>query len=222
MDNTSAPDALVARAVEQLYTAAIADVLDQIGLREQALSSAIAPLNGTDRLFGRALPVLAEPTDEIGEEPYRKELEAVNALQAGDVLVAVVADDVRCGFWGELLTTAALANSARGAVIDGYTRDSHAIARMAFPVFARGCNPLDSKGRSQVVNWGEPVICGGIRVTRDDYLFGDRDGVVVIPESEIEQVLRLALAKAGEETAMRTALRGGMGVLAAYDRYGIL
>jgi 4-hydroxy-4-methyl-2-oxoglutarate aldolase len=103
----------------------------------------------------------------------------------------------------------------------GRTRPS-SIGRMSFPVFARGCSPLDSKGRSEVVSWGESVRCGGIEVSRGDYVFADPDGVIVVPRVGVEEVLQLALVKAREETAMRAALRDGMGILAAYERYGIL
>jgi 4-hydroxy-4-methyl-2-oxoglutarate aldolase len=211
------------REVTALYAAVIADVLDELGFREQAMDPAIRPLPGVSRLFGRAFTVRAETTAEIPEEPYRAELEAVDALVDGDVVVAAVeGEHGPSGFWGELLTTAALSRGGRGAVVDGYTRDSEAIAALGYSLFARGSSPLDSKGRSEVIGYGEPVRCGGVLVATGDLVFGDQDGVVVIPEDAAEKVFALALDKVGRESEMRVALRGGMGVIEAYDRFGVL
>lgn len=208
--------------VEQLYAAVVADVLDERGLRHQSLAPGIAPLGADQRLFGRALTVLAADTFEEPAEPYRRELEAVDALRDGDVLVSTVLGAGECGFWGELLSVAALSRGARGAIIDGYTRDSQAIRALDFPLFARGCCPLDSKGRSDVISYGTPIDCGGVRVHTGDYVFGDADGVVVIPGAIVEEVLTDALAKVSAESEMRKALRAGMGVIDAYERYGVL
>ena len=205
-----------------VHAAAIADILDELGLRRQSLSPEIQPLLPDSRVFGRALTVLAGSTWVKADEPYRKELEAVDALRAGDVLVATVMGSETCGFWGELLTTAALANGATGAVIDGYTRDSPAIREMGFPLFARGASPLDSHGRSEVIRYAEPIECGGVRVETGDYLFGDSDGLVVIPADRVAEVLDAASQKIGVEGEMRKALRQGMPVMDAYDKFGVL
>jgi 4-hydroxy-4-methyl-2-oxoglutarate aldolase len=210
------------RGVEKLYTAVLADILDSLGYRHQAIDPGIAALDPLSSTFGRALTVRAEADDEIAADPYRKELEAVDALQDGDILVGVVDGETTCGFWGGLLTAAAQSKGARGVVIDGYTRDSMAIVNAGFPVFARGCSPLDSKGRCQVVTFGEPVLCGGVEVSTGDHVFCDRDGVVVIPASVLTDVLAAAREKADVESDMHRALLGGMGVIEAYDRYGVL
>lgn len=208
--------------LDSVHAAAIADILDELGLRRQTLSPEIQPLAPDTRIFGRAMTVLATSTWTKPEDPYRKELEAVDALQAGDVFVATVLGPETCGFWGELLTTAALANGATGAVIDGHTRDSGAIREMDFPLFARGNSPLDSHGRSEVVRFGEPIECGGVRIETGDYLFGDSDGLVVIPAARVDEVIAAAAAKIGVEGEMRKALLGGMPVMDAYDKYGVL
>lgn len=210
------------KGLDSVHAAAIADILDELGLRQQTLSPEIQPLAPDARIFGRAMTVLATSTWTKPEEPYRKELEAVDALQAGDVFVATVLGPETCGFWGELLTTAALSSRATGAVIDGHTRDSGAIREMDFPLFARGNSPLDSHGRSEVVRFGEPIACGGVRIETGDYLFGDSDGLVVIPATRADEVIAAAAAKVGVEGEMRKALRGGMPVMDAYDKYGVL
>ena len=141
---------------EKLFSAVIADALDACGYRDQILRHDIRPLFPDAVVVGRALTVLSVDVYEIPDEPYKLELEAVDALKAGDVLVAQTNGTTRSSLWGELLSTAAEARGARGAVIDGFTRDSQAIADMGFPLFVRGIAPYDSKGRSDVIAYNTP------------------------------------------------------------------
>jgi 4-hydroxy-4-methyl-2-oxoglutarate aldolase len=207
---------------EKLYSAVIADILDDLGFRWQALSHDVRPVDPSYTLVGRAYTILATDVYEMPEEPYLKELEAVDSLSAGDVVVATTNGSTSCGLWGELLSTAAASKGARGAVIDGLTRDSAAIMRMGFPVFARGYSPLDSKGRAEVIAHGGRIRCGDAVVATGDIVFGDHDGVVVIPAEVADQVLPRALEKASGEDSMKRALQNGMGIMEAYEKYGIL
>jgi regulator of RNase E activity RraA len=207
---------------ETLYTAVIADVLDDLGLRNQALNADIRPIDPSVKLMGRAYTVLATDVYEMPDEPYVKELEAVDALTEGDVVLANTNGSTSCALWGELLSTAAVSKGARGAVIDGFTRDSSAILEMNFPVFVRGYYPLDAKGRLEVIGHGTPIQCGGIAVSPGDLVFGDRDGVVIIPQEVAREALLKAADKVTGENEMRRALQKGMGVMEAYQEYGIL
>jgi regulator of RNase E activity RraA len=206
----------------ELYSAVIADILDDFDLRSQAMRHDIRPIDPSFKLMGRAYTVLATDVYELREDPYLRELEAVDALSEGDVVVATTNGSLSCGLWGELLSTAAMSKGARGAVIDGATRDSSAILEMDFPVFVRGYSPLDSKGRTEVLAHGVPIRCGGVAVRTGDVVFGDHDGVVVIPGKVATEVLAMAAEKVSGENEMRRALRGGMGIMEAYRRYGIL
>lgn len=212
----------LAEVQEKLYSAVIADVLDEFGLRHQVMSQDIRPIHPSFTLVGRAFTVLAVDVYEIPENPYEKELEAVDNLSKGDILVATTNGSTSSGFWGELLSTAAVSKGARGAVIDGLTRDSRQIMDMGFPVFTRGYNPLDSKGRLDVISYATTLRCGGVEVSTGDIIFGDHDGVVVIPKGVAQEVLPKALEKAEGENGMRRALQQGMGVVEAYREYGIL
>jgi 4-hydroxy-4-methyl-2-oxoglutarate aldolase len=205
-----------------LYTAVVADILDAKGYMDQALDPSIRPLASATTLFGRALTVQARHVSEMPEQPFLNELRAVDALSPGDIFVGAVDGEEPCGFWGELLSTAAVGKGARGAVIDFYARDTAAVATMGFPVFARGCCPLDSLGRTDVVHFGEPIDCAGVHVTTGDYVIGDGDGVVVIPAQLAEEVVSEALDKVSREGEMRRALQSGMGPIEAYERYGVL
>jgi 4-hydroxy-4-methyl-2-oxoglutarate aldolase len=212
----------LAEMQEKLYSAVIADILDEFGYRHQAMSQNIRPIDPSFTLMGKAFTALAVDVYEIPENPYEKELEAVDNLSEGDILVATTNGSTSSGFWGELLSTAATSKGARGAVIDGLTRDSRQIIDMGFPVFTRGYSPLDSKGRLDVISYGTPIRCGGVEVSTGDIIFGDHDGVVVIPESVAQEVLPKALEKVEDETGMRQALQQGMGVVEAFREHKIL
>ncbi len=207
---------------EKLYSAVIADILDDVGLRNQVLNPDIRPIDPAFKVVGRAYTILATDTVEIPDDPYIKELEAVDGLTEGGVAVATTAGSTSAALWGELLSTAATSKGARGAVIDGFTRDSAGIIEMGFPVFAGGYSPLDSKGRIEVIAHGVPIRCGGVEVSSGDIVFGDRDGVVIVPEDTAREVLLKATDKVEGESNMRRALQQGMGIVEAYREYGIL
>src|SRR4051794_39252589 len=121
---------------DQLYSAVLADVLDSLGHRTSALPPSLRPLKPEWRLFGRAATLSAVPVATAPADPYAVELQCIDALRPGDVLVATMNGDRGSALWGELLSTAARARGAAGAVIDGLTRDAAKIVLMDFPVFA--------------------------------------------------------------------------------------
>ena len=207
---------------QKLFSAVIADALDGCGYRDQILRHDIRPLYPDAVAVGRALTVLSVDVYDIPDDPYKLELEAVDALKPGDVMVAQTNGTTRSSLWGELLSTVAEVRGARGAVIDGFTRDSQAIAAMEFPLFVRGIAPYDSKGRSDVIAYDIPIECGGVKVCPGDLVFGDFDGVVVVPRAVEDQVLKAAFEKAAEEKEVREALKNGMSATAAFQKYGIL
>lgn len=206
----------------ELFSAVIADALDAAGFRNQIMRHDIRPLFPEAIAVGRAMTVLSVDVYHIPEEPYKLELEAVDALKTGDVLVAQTNGSVRSSLWGELLTTAATVRGARGAVIDGFTRDALSITRMKFPLFVRGIAPFDSKGRSDVIAYGVPVECGGVRVEPGDIVFGDNDGIVAIPRSVEKTVIEAAFEKVRGERIVKLALENGMSATDAFRKYGIL
>ena len=128
------------------------------------------------------------------------------------------------GIWGELMTNAAIARGARGAIIDGAIRDITQIKQLSdrFMIFTKGRNPLDSKGRCLVADYNRPVECDGVRVCPGDLLFADIDGIVVVPEKLVEEVTQKAFEKIAGENLVRDALRSGMLLRDAFAKYGIL
>ncbi len=207
---------------DQLYAAVISDALDAAGFREQVLRHTIRPLLPETVVVGRAMPVLCLDVYEIPDEPYQQEIAAVDSLKQNDVIICSTNGSTRICFWGELLSTAAQARGARGAVIDGFIRDIRKIVAMRFPVFTTGLSPVDSNGRGEVVAYNVPIECGGVTVNPGDIVFGDADGVVIIPQSVEQQVIEAALEKVQGENQTRDALREGATLREIYDKYGIL
>ncbi len=207
---------------EQLYAAVISDALDAAGFRGQALQHTIRPLLPETVVVGRAMPVLCMDVYEIPDEPYQQEIAAVDSLKQDDVLVCSTNGSTRICFWGELLSTAARVRGARGAVIDGFIRDVRKIMEMRFPIFTTGISPIDSNGRGEVVAYNVTIECGGVTVNPGDIVFGDADGVVIIPQAIEMKIITAALQKVKSENSTRDALREGATLREVYDKYGIL
>jgi 4-hydroxy-4-methyl-2-oxoglutarate aldolase len=158
-----------------------------------------------------------------GENPYEVEIALVDDLAPGDVVVlACDGPTERIAPWGDLLSTACVARGAVGCVTDGLVRDVKQIREMRFAVFCGGIGPLDTKGRARMVERDVPVICAGVTVRRGDLVFGDVDGVVIIPHEVEQDVVRLALDKVAGENLSREALHRGKRLADVFHRLGIL
>lgn len=205
-----------------LCPAVVSDTLDRLGIRGKTMASRIRPLYAHARVAGFAatvhcVEVDAPPADR--EDWYKGELEAVDALEPGDVMVVSTCSGC---YWGELLATASRFRGARGIVADAYTRDTLALIEMAFPTFVAGISPEDSLGRIDVDAIGIPVGCGGVTVHPGDLVLADHDGVVVVPPAVAEQVVTLAEEKVSGENHVREKLAEGMPVLEAFRTYGVI
>jgi regulator of RNase E activity RraA len=107
-------------------------------------------------------------------------------------------------------------------VTDGFVRDVRGIRQARFPVFHGGIAPLDSKGRGKVADIDVPIICAGVHVEPGDLIFGDVDGVVVVPRKIEDSVLARAFEKVEGENATRDELERGARLKDVFDRYGVL
>jgi 4-hydroxy-4-methyl-2-oxoglutarate aldolase len=213
---------LFAHMESSLYTAVIADSLDELGYRQQAMRENLRPLFPDSCFAGWARTVACVDVFHVSEDPYAKEIEAVDSILAGEVVVVSTADSTRNAPWGELLSTAARARGARGAVIDGLVRDVRKIEGLGFPVFARGIKPVDSRGRGLVIDYNVPVDCGGVLVNPGDLVFADYDGVMVIPAEVLPEAIRLATDKVTRENHTRDELMAGAYLRDVYEKYGVL
>jgi regulator of RNase E activity RraA len=190
----------------------------------QAVASRIRPLDENLVMVGRARTAAFMEVyhHEAGTNPYELEIALIDSLQKGEIPVFACSNPARVAPWGELLSTAAMARGAAGALMDGCTRDVKAIRAMQFPVFHGGIAPLDSKGRGKIMAIDVPIVCAGVTVNPGDLVFGDADGVVVIPKSIEDEVLRLAYEKVKGEHSTLEELRAGQKLADVFARHGIL
>lgn len=207
---------------EQLYTAVISDALDELGYRDQALREFLRPISGDERFAGWARTISCVDVYHVSEDPYATEIEAVDSILAGEVVVVSTAGSLQNAPWGELLSTAARARGARGAVIDGLVRDVRKIQTIGFPVFARGIKPVDSKGRGAIIDYNVPVECAGARISPGDLIVADYDGVIAVPAEVLPNVIQLALEKVAKENGSRVELENGAYLKDVYAKYGVL
>ena len=208
-----------------LSAAVLSDVMDVLGLMNQAMQPFVRPLDESLVLAGRARTGLYMLTYEVrdGENPYEIEIALVDDLKPGDVpVLACDGPTQRVAPWGELLTTAAQARGAAGCITDGLVRDVRQIREMRFPVFHGGIGPLDTKGRARMVQRNVPVECAGVKVRDGDIVFGDVDGVVVIPQERAAEVLARAKDKVAGEGRTRDELRQGRLLREVFEKYRIL
>ncbi len=207
---------------DQLYSAVLADVLDGLGHRANALPPNVRPLNPQWRVFGRAVTLCAVPVAAEPAHPYAAEMECIDSLKPGDVLIGTTCGDTSSALWGELLSTASRAHGAVGVVLDGLTRDASKILTMDFPVFATGYSPLDSKGRLDAIHYNQPIRIGACVIQPGDLVFGDIDGVVVVPRDLAASALKKAIEKVQGENRVRDELAKGRSVREVFAEYGIL
>jgi 4-hydroxy-4-methyl-2-oxoglutarate aldolase len=203
--------------------AAIADVLDRLGYRNQVMHSGMRPIVAAAPIIGPAFTIQAVAQPREADEPYQRELAAVDAIPPQAVVVLSAGGVSEAGIWGELLSTRALARGGVGAVIDGAVRDLAGIARLGFPVFATAVHAADSYGRAEVTSFAEPITCAGVPVSPGDLVAADLDGVVVIPAEVADRCLDDAAVKLSKERQARQMLSGdGATVRETYARYGVL
>ena len=214
----------LAEVSAHLFTSVLSDCLDSIGQCNQALPSQIRPLDDELVMVGRARTAsfMEVYHHEPGTNPYELEIALIDSLKRGEIPVFACSNPARVAPWGELLSTAARARGAAGALMDGCTRDVKAIRAMKFPVFHAGIAPLDSKGRGRIMVLDTPVACGGVMVSSGDLVFGDADGIVIIPKRVEAEVLALAFEKIkGEKSTLRDLQRGDK-LADVFARYDIL
>jgi 4-hydroxy-4-methyl-2-oxoglutarate aldolase len=208
-----------------LYSAVLSDTLDEMGYGGYVFRPFVRPLDDSLSFLGTARTGLYTPAYGVaeGENPYEIEIRLIDNLRPGDVpVLACNGPTERIAPWGELLTTAARARGAVGCVTDGLVRDIQRIREMAFPVHHGGIAPLDSKGRGRMIEMDAPVECAGVRVECGDAVFGDADGVVVVPQAIADQVFERALSKVTGEDNTRTELEEGKLLADVFAKYGVL
>lgn len=213
-----------------LFSAVIGDVMDIMGRTHQFLSPRIQPLREDMVVVGRAMPVL-EADDRGGEGPGRRNdlfnrpfglmLQALDDLKRNEVYVCT-GSSPDYALWGELMSTCAKNRGAAGVVVDGYSRDTRGILEVGLPVFSYGRYAQDQRPRGKVIDYRCTIKMGEVTVNPGDIIFGDLDGVCVIPQEIEKEVIHAAWQKAYGEKRVFEAIKGGMGAQAAWEKFGIL
>jgi regulator of RNase E activity RraA len=210
--------------IDRLYSAVLSDSLDACGETRQVFPHTVRPLDPGLVMIGRARTAIYREVAHVpeGHNPYKLEIELVDGLKPGEIAVMACGGSRRIAPWGGLLSTAAKVRGAAGCVTDGFVRDIKTITALGFPVFHGGIAPLDSRGRGEIVAIDEPVMCAGVKVSPGDLVFGDADGVVVVPKALEEQVVAQALKKIASEEATSAALLAGASLAEVFDRFKVL
>lgn len=230
MTHWSDDSELFALTRSELFTAVVGDVLDKLGLRRQFLPPTIRALHPDMVLVGRAMPVLeADVFDEAGSggnnqvmaRPFGLMLQALDDLKPGEVYICTGASP-SYALWGELMSTRAIKLGAAGAVLDGYARDTRGILQLGFPTFCYGSYAQDQGPRGKVIDYRCAIEIGGVRIEPGDLIFGDLDGVLVVPRAAEREALARAVEKVRGEHKVRQAIENGMSASEGFSTFGIM
>jgi len=181
-------------------------------------------------VIGRAMPVLEADIvpgkahrrrGKHLDKPFGLMFQALDDLKPREIYLCSGASP-RYALWGELMSTRAQALGAAGVILNGYTRDARGICALKFPTFCWGTYAQDQAPRGRVIDFRVSLKIGAVSVRPGDILFGDMDGVCVVPRTVEEEVFAQALEKARGEKLVRKALLGGMSATRAFEKYGIL
>ncbi len=206
----------------RLYTGAVADILDDLGYRRQCLPAEIRPLEPRMKLAGPAFTVRgrAMPPGQR-PDPRLRQMDMLDAIFPGSVIVIDPGDETRAAHWGELMSNTALQKGARGCVINGGLRDSAQILELGFPVFRVFHSPLSAAVRWEITDFGAPMRVGEVDIVPGDWILGDIDGVLVLPAAVVEQVVTTAEEVRRKETIVREALQKGGSIRQLFDKYRV-
>jgi 4-hydroxy-4-methyl-2-oxoglutarate aldolase len=221
-----------ATRLKALYTAVVFDVMDEMGLPHQCLDLAIAPLDRSMQVAGPAFTVMAGPDmRELSEMPPNTKLAdfgVFTQMYDSCVVVVAAAGERQSGIWGELMSNASRVRGATGVVIDGGIRDARLVREIeGLGVFARYTSPIESLRRSRIHDIEIPISMTGtttsqVRVDPGDWIFGDEDGVLVIPKDALDEVVAKAEEAKDIEDKVRKEVQAGVPVTDVYNKYGRL
>jgi 4-hydroxy-4-methyl-2-oxoglutarate aldolase len=209
---------------EKLYAGLVSDALEALGYHHQCMQSGIYPLTHTMKVAGPAFTAHGISTPSKDEKVHDIRLAMFDSMVKGCVQIRDTQGDLSCGQFGEISATAAKSAGCVGAVIDGSTRDSNYLIDMAFPTFCRFRNPVEAFGRFMVVDYQIPIYVQGMNgklmVSPGDYIFGDNDGVVIVPQDLTIKVLEMAEEWFESEGRSREAMAQGKNPFKVYQEFG--
>ena len=221
---------LFSMARKELFTAVVGDVLDKMGYFHQFLPPGIQPLSPDMIVIGRALPVLEadvfgefveESKHTIIQKPFGLMFEALDDLKKDEVYICSGSSH-NYALWGGLMSNRAIKLGAAGAVLNGFSRDTKEILRLGFPTFSMGSYAQDQEPRGKVIDYRIPIEWGGVKINPGDIIFGDLDGVLIVPRKIENEAFAGALEKARGEKMVLKALQDGMSTVDAFNKYGFM
>ena len=204
----------------RLYTGAIADMLDKAGYRKQVLPLYVTPFTNSNRVAGPAFTGQGYPCAGTTNDDTQTRLNMLDSIEPGTVSVWATGGSLECAHWGEIMSTAARERGCTGAVIDGGVRDLDFINQMGYPVFAKFKCAASSIGRWDIKEYQIPIKIGDTVIHPGDFVFGDVDGVVIVPKDLTLEILTAAEGVYERERGMREELRRGVSIKDAYAKYG--
>lgn len=200
----------------------ISDVLDEMGYHNQVIASCVFPLKDDVVIFGPAFTSIGTEVYSMPDDPLTAQCKVVDQLGEGEVYVLVTRGEKKCALFGELFATAVQGRKGAGVLLDGYARDISLLKAMDFPLFFGGINPRTSKGRCEINECQIPITIDDVKICPGDIIFGDIDGVVVVPKGIADEVFEKALEVVEKESIVRKALREGTTLEDAYKINGAI
>ena len=223
-------DSLFDIAKKELFVALVGDVLDKLGYQHQFLAPAVKPVMKHMVVIGRAMPVLEADVfaervqgthNPMMEKPFGIMFEALDSLKKNEVYICS-GSSYDYALWGGLMSTRAMKLGAAGAVVNGYSRDTNEIESLDFPTFSIGTYAQDQGPRGKVIDYNVPIEFNKVRINPGDIIYGDRDGVIVVPKEVEVAAFSGAIEKARGEQLVKKALEQGMSTVDAFEKFGIM
>jgi len=185
---------------------AVSDAVDRLHL--DGAVSGIAPFSVARRIAGRVRTVGLGPANAV-PSPRHLGTAAIEAAQAGDIIVIEQRTGIEAAGWGGILSTGAAAKGIAGVIVEGPARDLDEAVELDFPVYARSATTRTARGRIAEISCGMPITVGTVKVTDGDYVIADRSGIVFIKQRDARRVIEAAVQIAAREAAMAAAARSG-------------
>jgi 4-hydroxy-4-methyl-2-oxoglutarate aldolase len=221
------------KVIEESYTPIVSDILDEMGYRDQVMTEWFHQVSLTDKIAGPAYTLEFKQESEsynIGkhelsvEEIIVKIKEVFDAMDTGDVIVGTTNGSFAAGVWGEIMSTIAKYHyNARGAILDGAIRDVHRTEKVGFPVWFLSTIPTEAVGRIEYLGLKKQIWCGGRLVRREDIVFADRNGVIIIPkEIDLKELTDKIRNNTELEEKTRNEIQEGSSPFDVYRKYQVI